>query len=397
MNKELIKFNLFGRFTLEYNRQETDLSEVLGKKLIGLLQAMVFNAGKELSSEYFYETFFEDADDPRSLLKYSVFRLRKALKEAEGLENLELIRTFDDGYGLSDQFDYEVDVTEFSDIYLQIKNKSELEVADYSLCKRLVELYKGRLYSNSRSPITVTIASERYSSEFANTVVLMSKYLLKTNRLEDMMMLNYNAIRIEPFYEGLHYYYMKGLVEVRDYHRALQYYDEVNERFYNELGTGLSPLFKNLYQMISTEDEDARKEIETVKNEMNENVSESGGFFVTYELFKNMYELQIKNAKRSGKNYYLLMISVQGNISLKERVTVSNRVKSIISESIRQGDVFARVNKNQFIILLECHEIDNVYLVASRITSRFHKKYHQKNYRLNYSVEIASENNPLNS
>lgn len=397
MEKELIRFNLFGRFTLEYNNQEIDLTDALGKKLVNLLETMVFNAGQELSSEYFYENFLEDADDPRSLLKYSIFRLRKGLKEISGLEDLELIRTFDDGYGLSDQYDYEVDVTRFSQLYLQIKNKTELETADYSIAKELVELYKGRLYSNTRSPIPVTISSERYSSEFANTVVLMSKYLLKTNRLEDMMLLNYDAIRIEPFYEGLHYYYMKGLVEVRDYHRALQYYDEVNERFYNELGTGLSPLFKNLYQMIQTEDEEARKEIGTVVKEMNENVTEKGGFFVTYELFKNMYELQIKNAKRSGKNYYLLMISVQGNISLKERVTVSNRVKEIITESIRQGDVFARVNKNQFVILLECREIDNVYLVASRITSRFHKKYHQKNYRLNYSVEIASENSPLNS
>ena len=76
---------------------------------------------------------------------------------------------------------------------------------------------------------------------------------MKRKQFEKMMSINYHAILLEPFYEGLHYYYIKGLIELKDYHNALKYYDDLNERFYKELGTGLSPRFKELYDVI-TED-----------------------------------------------------------------------------------------------------------------------------------------------
>lgn len=62
--------------------------------------------------------------------------------------------------------------------------------------------------------------------------------------------MNYQAVLIEPFNEGLHYYYMKGLVATRNYREALRYYDELNDIFLSELGTGLSKRFKQLYDII---------------------------------------------------------------------------------------------------------------------------------------------------
>ena len=37
--------------------------------------------------------------------------------------------------------------------------------------------------------------------------------------------MNYQAVLFKSFNEGLHYYYMKGLVATRNYREALKYYD----------------------------------------------------------------------------------------------------------------------------------------------------------------------------
>ena len=46
-----------------------------------------------------------------------------------------------------------------------------------------------------------------------------------------MMLMNYQAVLFKSFNEGLHYYYMKGLVATRNYREALKYYDELNDIF----------------------------------------------------------------------------------------------------------------------------------------------------------------------
>ena len=40
-------------------------------------------------------------------------------------------------------------------------------------------------------------------------------------------------------------------------------------------------------------------------------------------------------------------------------------------------------------MLVNCKEVDNVYLIAQRITSQFYKKCDQNKYRLHYSIEEA--------
>ncbi|MDO4198724.1 MAG: BTAD domain-containing putative transcriptional regulator [Erysipelotrichaceae bacterium] len=392
MKKDVIYISLFGGFTITYKGVTIDVQEHLGKKLVNLFEVLVMNHGKEVSSSSLIDMFWEDSDDPRNSLKFSIFRLRKALDEIDILKGLNLIKTSEDGYMLENEYDYSIDTETFENYYKQIKNISEFDVKEYKTGLKIVSLYKGRLFCNHRSALVTTIESERLSSEFANTIVMMSVYLLKKEKYEDMMRLNHSAIVIEPFYEGLHYYYIKGLIETKDYHRALQYYDEINERFYNELGTGLSPQFKSLYNVINQEEkEEEKKDIDNVKEEIEESIDNTGGFYCTYDMFKYIYELTLKNAKREGKNCYLLLLSLAGDTSVEERVTMSNRAKDIITESIRSNDVFTRINNNQFVTLLVCKgELDDVYIVAQRITSRFYKKYSPKKYRMNYSAKKVS-------
>ena len=391
--KNSIGIQLFQTPKIIYQGHESDLIHKLGKKIISLFEVFVINAGEAVSSDYLIDNIWPDSEDGRNVLKYSIFRLRKALSDIEGLEGLELIKTVEDGYILNPAYDYDIDVKKAENIYKKLGRKMDYDGNDYNLGRELVKLYKGHFYVTNNAPLVLTLDSERHSSHFSNIVVSMSKYLLANHLYTEMMSLNYNAIMFETFYEGLHYYYMKGLIEVKDYHRALQYYDEINERFYNELGTGLSQQFKDLYNVIVEDDREKEKtELSALRNDIEQNIKLAGGFYCTYDMFKHLYEITTKECKREDKRCFLLMFSISDNIDYSKRMTISNKLKKIIEESIRTSDVFARVNKDQFVSLLVCREMDNVYMIAQRISAKFYKKYSSAKVRLNYSaMEVTPE------
>ena len=131
---------------------------------------------------------------------------------------------------------------------------------------------------------------EFFRSAYVNCVIKICKYYMKRKQFEKMMSINYHAILLEPFYEGLHYYYIKGLIELKDYHNALKYYDDLNERFYKELGTGLSPRFKELYDVITEDiEEDYIINTENVNEDLIINNADYRGFYCGYDMFKHSF------------------------------------------------------------------------------------------------------------
>ena len=394
MKKKRIKINLFGAITIIVVDGKEVVISGLGKKLIAMFELLALNVPKNVSIETISETLWPESADAREVIKYSVFRLRKALDEYKELKGLDLIKTTEDGYMFSDEYSYEVDCLKMEEFHNEFAHKEITTESEYKKGQKIVDSYKGRFFLSNNPPLYLSLTAERFSSYFSSIVVMMSKYLIKNKKWNKMMELNYNAIMIEPFYEGLHYYYIKGLIELKDYHAALKHYDEIYEKFFSELGMGLSPQFLKLYDAIKDdkkEDEDERKEVNAVEAELAKNFKKEGAFYCNYEIFKHLYEIIIKNAKRDGKKCFLVLFSIDKSIPIDERVKVSNKLKKFIEESIRLSDVFTKVNKNQFAILFPCKSEDNAFMVISRITNKFYKKYDSDKYRLNYSIKDVTD------
>lgn len=394
--KKIIKIELFKNVVISIDDNEVILSKQIGKKLINLFEFLALNANRTVSNEEIKDALWPESVDARDVIKYSVFRLRKELSEIDFLSDINLIVTNEDGYRLSREYEYDVDTIKLEEIYRKYVNVQELTAADYKKVSQVIDLYKGRFFLSNNPPLALTLQAEEYSLYYSSLIIMASKYLMSKRRFEEMMKMNYNAIVIEPFYEGLHYYYIKGLIEVKDYHSALEYYDEIHEKFVSELGIGLSPQFSELYDEIKNENaevDSGKKNIKMVMDEIEHNFKPKGGFYCNYDMFRHMYEITTKNAKRDGKKCFLILFTVDKTANDVESVVVSNQLKKYIEESIRTTDVFAKINNNQFIVLVSCNDIDNLFIIISRITPKFYKKYGGNKYRLNYDVKEIDDDN----
>lgn len=382
----------FGGLEITNDNVTVNIVELFGKQLVNLLQVLLFHSEKPVQKDELIDILWPESKNPSSALKFSIFRLRSELNEIDFFKDKEVIVTTRKGYILNPNLDWNIDFVELQKAYNQINEGAELlDEKEFKIARKIFRLYQGRFYASPSQLHWILQKQEVFRQMYVKTMMRTSCYLYTQKRYDEMMLMNYQAVLIEPFNEGLHYYYMKGLVATRNYREALKYYDELNDIFLPELGTGLSKRFKQLYDIIIADHaKEENKDMETIIRELSNRDQQNQGFFCSYEIFKYFYELLLKMSVRNEQNYYLIMLQFSDGTLDYEKVGVDfDRVKRLVSSCLRSNDLFTRTSETQLLLLVDCQTEENAHLIIQRISNKFYSIFRKKNYRMNYSVHKA--------
>ena len=382
----------FGGLEITNDNVTVNIVELFGKQLVNLLQVLLFHSEKPVQKDELIDILWPESKNPSSALKFSIFRLRSELNEIDFFKDKEVIVTTRKGYILNPNLDWNIDFVELQKAYNQINEGAELlDEKEFNIARKIFRLYQGRFYASPSQLHWILQKQEVFRQMYVKTMMRTSCYLYTQKRYDEMMLMNYQAVLIEPFNEGLHYYYMKGLVATRNYREALKYYDELNDIFLSELGTGLSKRFKQLYDIIIADHaKEENKDMETIIRELSNRDQQNQGFFCSYEIFKYFYELLLKMSVRNEQNYYLIMLQFSDGTLDYEKVGVDfDRVKRLVSSCLRSNDLFTRTSETQLLLLVDCQTEENAHLIIQRISNKFYSIFRKKNYRMNYSVHKA--------
>ena len=382
----------FGGLEITNDNVTVNIVELFGKQLVNLLEVLLFHSEKPVQKDELIDILWPESKNPSSALKFSIFRLRAELNEIDFFKDKEVIVTTRKGYILNPNLDWNIDFVELEKAYKQINTRSELlDEKEFKIARKIFRLYQGRFYASPSQLHWVLQKQESFRQMYVKTMMRTSCYLFTQKRYDEMMLMNYQAVLIEPFNEGLHYYYMKGLVATRNYREALKYYDELNDIFLSELGTGLSKRFKQLYDIIIADHaKEENKDMETIIRELSNRDQQNQGFFCSYEIFKYFYELLLKMSVRNEQNYYLIMLQFSDGTLDYEKVGVDfDRVKRLVSSCLRSNDLFTRTSETQLLLLVDCQTEENAHFIIQRISNKFYSIFRKKNYRMNYSVHKA--------
>lgn len=382
----------FGGLEITNDNVTVNIVELFGKQLVNLLQVLLFHSEKPVQKDELIDILWPESKNPSSALKFSIFRLRSELNEIDFFKDKEVIVTTRKGYILNPNLDWNIDFVELQKAYNQINEGAELlDEKEFKIARKIFRLYQGRFYASPSQLHWILQKQEVFRQMYVKTMMRTSCYLYTQKRYDEMMLMNYQAVLIEPFNEGLHYYYMKGLVATRNYREALKYYDELNDIFLSELGTGLSKRFKQLYDIIIADHaKEENKDMETIIRELSNRDQQNQGFFCSYEIFKYFYEFLLKMSVRNEQNYYLIMLQFSDGTLDYEKVGVDfDRVKRLVSSCLRSNDLFTRTSETQLLLLVDCQTEENAHLIIQRISNKFYSIFRKKNYRMNYSVHKA--------
>lgn len=373
MMKE-INFKMFGRFYLNYDNRQYDVSEMLGRQLSSLVAYFVYYRNRIVSKDMLISAFWPESENPNSAIKYAIFRLRNELAKTF---DFDWIITSKMGYMLNPELDVVVDLDKFEDNYSKLlaeKKFSDLEFLDEMTGEFLEEfddewiLSIREYFSESKNKAIVTICDEEFRKGSPNYA--------------EIIQVCKSALEINQYSESLIYFYCRSLIETRDYNKALTYFEKTKRKFQDELGI---PLSDNIRELFTGAESEVGKtvRIDEISKDFEEDSLTNGPLFCSQLTFKKLYQIYVRKARRDNSNYHILLFEIK-SLKANKQDYLHEALENILVESLRRTDIYTSFTTNNFGILVEVKQSEDIFVVIERIQKKFYAKVNSKVARLLY-------------
>lgn len=379
---KVLRFNLFGMFTLEYQDRIYNLEEYLSKQLLDVLKMFVLNYKKPISNDWVIQMFWQESDNALNSLKFSIYRLRKILKSIQGLAQEELIITTNHGYQFNPSVNCLVDVSLFQELYSKISKEKKLVESTVALAQQMEALYKGSIKVDANY-VWFVLMEENYREIYIIIVKNLCDFYIKNGYHEKLKSISLKAATLEPTVEENHFYYIQSLIKTNEASKAFEYYQKSTKMLMDEYALVLSDKMKDLYDYLINGIERMQSS-ETIMGYYKKQDRAAGALYCNNTTFNYIYDIYLRNSQRGNQTYYLFVFEIKSKINFEKQIA---KIISCFRDSLRSGDIFTRINHYQFLVLLPCKNDEEGHLISRRITKNFRKKIPKEKATLFYHVE----------
>lgn len=382
-----MKIILFDGFIIEHN-EKLMMHEWVPKQSLTLLEVFLIRYGSTVTSNELMDMFWPDSDNPLSALKFAIHRLRKILNDIPALHGINLIHTSRGGYRFEFDEHCIVDCQTLEKCYEDWKIKKEVDLENLEELERANSMYQGSLFNVSDN-IFITQKSSYYRNTYLEITDALCMYYEKHGLNEKLKSVALKAATLEPSVENSHFYYLQALINTQAYLEAFEYYQMVYKMLMKDYEMSLSGKMINLYDCI-VQNKDKKANLVGVMDYYDHKIIDDGAFYCDNAVFDYIYEINMRNADRTQREYYVLMLEIKTDETEKRLESLQKKLKDTLQISLRKGDVFTKLNKYQFLVLLPCPDEKMVFTITQRIVRTFKKKAQRKEDGLNYYVRAVN-------
>ena len=389
-----LKITMLGDFSMSYGENTITEQSKRSKKMWTLLQFMIANHSREISQNELISLLWgdKDSDNPVGALKTSLHRLRACLDSLGLPEGVEIIVNSMGTYSLNSRLNCEIDFDEFDALYKK-STIAQSEKEKTTLYLQAIELYKGDFLHRSRSDSWVTPINNYYHSLYLRIVHDTVEILYRHKRYNELINICRRAFEIEKLDDRIHLYYVKALLDIGEKSAAKQHYTYVMDLFYNRNGINPSPEFVALYEHTVKDDNAYNADFGILKGQLDSIDDGIGAYYCEFAFFKHVYQLEIRDAVRSGRPTNLCLITAasksQDDLEAKQLNRVMTKLSDCISSSLRSRDVFSRYGASQYVLLLTNTTKEQAEMVLDRILKRFKRDNPKLGCTLLYKFDKA--------
>lgn len=387
-----LKITMFGEFSVSYNDNTVSEHSKRSKKLWLLLQYLLVHHGHSVNQAELIDVLSGDEEgvNPASALKTQIHRLRDVLNKL-GCEE-PIIICVNGAYSINGDIDLEIDSEEFESAFKE-GNAAEDKSEKLKFILKAVNLYVGDFLAKSAYESWVVPLNTYYRSIYSKAVRIAIELLTEMGKLHDIIAICSKATTINPYDEFVHYSHIKALAELGDQEGAKRQYETVTHLMITKFGISPSKELMELYETAIKAKKNIQSDIDSVISDLLELRPVAGAFFCEYQIFKHMYQLEIRDAQRSGVSINICLLTICGsNGELPAQNPLNKamqRLQDCISRSLRGSDVFARYSVSQFVILLSNTNEQTGELIMKRIEKAFRHENTNKDIELNYTFRTT--------
>ena len=393
---EKLKITMLGDFSMSYGNKTITEQSKRSKKMWTLLQFMIANHNRDIAQSELISLLWgdKDSDNPVGALKTSLHRLRATLDSLGLPEGTEIIVNSMGTYSLNSRLECEIDFDDFDALYKKSMT-AQSEKEKTTLYLAAIDLYKGDFLHRSRNDSWVTPINNYYHSLYLRIVHDTIDILYRHKYYTELMNICRRAFNIELLDDRIHLYYVKALLEMNEKAAAKQHYTYVMDLFYNKNGINPSPEFVALYEKTVKDDNAYNADFGILKGQLDSIDDGIGAYYCEFAFFKHVYQLEIRDAVRSGRPTNLCLITAvsktQDDLESKQLNRVMTKLSDCISSSLRSRDVYSRYSASQYVLLLTNTTKEQAEMVLDRILKRFKRDNPKLGCTLLYKFDKAGK------
>ncbi len=397
---DTIRIQLMDKFTVYINELQANHLAGRSRKGIALMQFLILNRGRPVPNQRLLNTLWPEdkSRNPESALKTLISRMRSLLNQLS--PDLSKCIIADGGaYRWENQPNITVDLFEIDEIFAQLAIPLQKKEQRKKLYVRLMELYVGDLLQNDCISEWVVSQSMALHNEYLSAVYSYIDLLKDEDNQEEIINVCRLALEIDSFNDQLHMELMSALIKMNRANEAMLQYKHVMNLHYRYLGIQPSEDLQEFYKQIAYAGKNLDLSMESIRRELCENNTSKGAFLCEYVVFKEIFNLQMRNLERLGTTMFLAVImisSLDGQaLSTIKLNGIMTDLEEMLRANLRKGDTITHFSPTSFALLLPTVNYASGDMVLNRIKRLFYQKYPNSNVVFDYHIEPLS-NGSLN-
>ena len=365
-------------FTIEADGVNHEELMAKSRKGVSLIQYLVLERGRPVSSQRLIRELWSDrrSDSPENALKTMVSRTRAALN-AISPDLGSCIVSGQGTYRWQSLPNVRVDVLEIINLINSLRHEPPSS-GHRKITEKLMDLYRGDLYLTG-DLLNGHSTSNWLHNEYLSAIYRYIELLKATEEYTKICDVCRRAMQIDDLDEQLHIELMQAMVNLNRTDEAAAEYRALAKQSREVLDAEPSEELQDYYESLAEAGKTIRFNLDIIRNELIEKEGGTKGpFFCAYEVFKEVYNIYMRNLERLGSSMFLAVIMLgeagdKGNTVRRESCMAG--LQEILKTNMRKGDIITRFSDNIFAMLLPTVNYSTGNMVMERIEDLYYQEY----------------------
>ena len=388
-----VQLHILGEFDLRVDGAALAGSINHSAKLRNLLCYFILHRHRAIPQAELIETFYEDENqsNPAAALKMQVMRLRNLLAPMlpEGVASIIGRRG---SYQWNPELPCWVDVHEFEGLCQDATREGASGAEVIDLYRQAIALYRGDPVLEKDNYLWSRVLVSHCHSLYLSAVEHYAQLMYAAGQYAGIEETCLKAIGLDLTNEALYIILIRALLKEKKFAEARAHYVNIVDALHRELGVRPSAELQQLYNLCTEEEMPWEQDLSVILAAMRDPLDKRLAFLCGFEQFKNIYQLEMRRALRSGGCLHVALLTVFGRndkpLAAQANNTVMESVQQVIIQNLRQSDVVARYSSCQFIIMLPNANEEDSNMVMNRIIKAY-QAFNPRN-ALKFSFQIRA-------